>query len=94
MPFYVRRPMTTQVEVDFGSSPVRSKSFTINDARVNTGSTVTATQSATPATGRGTDDALWDGITLACVAGAGVITVHAFATGNVAGPRRIAYTIN
>ena len=83
----------TEVEIDFGSSPVRSKSFTVTDAGVSPSSTVVAWSSAGAATGRGVDDALWDGITYACTPGTGSFTVHAHATGMVAGPRTILYQI-
>ena len=84
----------TEIEVDFGSSTRRSKSFTITDATVTGASKIVAYQSGNPATGRGRDDAAWDSITYAAIAGTGSFTLIAHSTGRVKGPRNVYYTVS
>jgi hypothetical protein len=84
----------TEVEIDFGTTPVTSKSFTLTDAAVTASSNVAVVQSAAPATGRGTDDALWDSITYAAKPAAGSFTLHAYATGAISGKRKIFYQVS
>ena len=79
----------TEVEIDFGTKPVTSKSFTVTDAAVSATSKISIVPSAKTATGRvNTDDVEWDGLSLAAVAGTGSFTVYAVANpGPVVGKR-------
>ena len=85
----------TEVEIDFGTKPVTSKSFTVTDAAVSATSKITLVPSAKTATGRvNTDDMEWDGLNLAAVAGTGSFTVYAVANpGPVVGKRVINYIV-
>jgi len=85
----------TEVEIDFGTKPVPSKSFTVTDAAVSATSKITLVPSAKTATGRvNTDDMEWDGLNLAAVAGTGSFTVYAVANpGPVVGKRVINYIV-
>ena len=85
----------TEVEIDFGTKPVTSKSFTVTDAAVSATSKISIVPSAKTATGRvNTDDMEWDGLSLAAVAGTGSFTVYAVANpGPVVGKRVINYIV-
>ena len=85
----------TEIEIDFGTKPVPSKSFTITDAAVSATSKISIVPSAKTATGRvNTDDMEWDGLSLAAVAGTGSFTVYAVANpGPVVGKRVINYIV-
>ena len=84
----------TEVEVDFGTTPQWSRSFTITDADCTPSATVIAHQVSTAATGRVGNDAEWDQILLAVSPGAGSFTLTALAVpGPVVGARRVAYQI-
>lgn len=45
-----------EIEIDFGSTPVKSKKFTITDAGVSTGMKIMVDQSGNAATGRAADE--------------------------------------
>jgi hypothetical protein len=45
-----------ETEIDFGSTPVKSKTFTITDAGVSSGMKIIPTQSGNAATGRAADE--------------------------------------
>jgi len=83
----------TQVEIDFGSTPVRSARFTVTDAAVSGGSKVAVWESGVAATGRADGDHLWDSIAYAAIPGTGQFTLDAFATGFVVGKRNVIYQI-
>lgn len=84
----------TEVEVDFGSTPVYSASIVVTAAACTALDNVIVTPSASPATGRGTDDGLWDGLILSAVAGTGQFTLHAMAVpGPIIGKRNILYQL-
>lgn len=84
----------TEVEVDFGETPVYSKSIVVTAAACTAADNVLVTPSANPATGRGTDDNLWDGLILSAVAGTGQFTLHAMAVpGPILGKRNILYQL-
>lgn len=84
----------TEVEVDFGSTPVYSASIVVTAAACTALDNVMVAPSASPATGRGTDDNLWDGLILAAVAGTGQFTLHAMAVpGPIIGKRNILYQL-
>jgi hypothetical protein len=58
---------TYEVTLDFGSTPIGSKKFTIANASVNTNSKIFFTASASPAAGRQSDELEMDGLTCAAV---------------------------
>lgn len=83
-----------EVEVDFGSTPQWSKTFTVTDANVTTTARVAVVPSGNVATGRVGNDADWD--SLICTAlpatGSFALTVAAF-PGPVVGRRKVQYQI-
>ncbi len=82
----------TEVEIDFGSSPMWSKSFTIIDGNVSPSSKLVATQSGSAATGRDADENEMDALILNCKPGSGQFTMNAFAfPGPVSGKYKINY---
>jgi len=85
----------TEVEIDFGTVPVPSKSFTITDANIKATSVIDVLASAKTATGRvGTDDMEWDGLSLSAVPASGSMIVYAVANpGPVVGKRKIHYRV-
>lgn len=84
----------TTVEIDLGTVPVYSKSLTVTAAACTATDNVMVSPSAEPATGRGVDDNLWDGLILSAVAGTGEFTLHVFAVpGPVSGKRMIHYQL-
>lgn len=86
----------TEVELDFGTNPVWSKSFTISDAAVvSTASQVICVGSSETATGRAAGDAEWDGLIYAAHAtGAGTMSISAIAhPGPVVGKRKALYQV-
>lgn len=84
----------TEVEVDFGETPVYSASIVVTAAACAATDNVLVTPSANPATGRGTDDGLWDGLILSAKAGTGQFTLHAMAVpGPIVGKRNILYQL-
>jgi hypothetical protein len=86
---------TTVIEVDFGTKPIRSKTFTITDAAVLSTSNISALESGKPATGRIGIDAEWDSIVLAVLPAAGSFKLIARAIpGPVKGKRKIQYQVS
>jgi hypothetical protein len=84
----------TEVEIDFGTTPQYSTTFTITDAAVSSTSKVAVTSSGKIATGRAGDDWAWDAIMFSALPGTGNFTLTAFALpGPVAGKRKIQYQI-
>ena len=84
----------TRVEIDFGTSPVWEKTFTITDAAVTALSNVSVNASSKTATGRVGNDALWDGLFLATTPAAGSFELSALAVpGPVVGRRVVQYQI-
>lgn len=84
----------TEVEIDFGSTPQWSKTFTITDADCTTAALVQVVQSGNVATGRVGNDAEWDQILLTATPGNGSFVVTALAVpGPIEGARRVAYQI-
>lgn len=84
----------TTVEIDLGTVPVYSKSITVTAASCTALDNVMVCPSAEPATGRGVDDGLWDGLILSAVAGTGEFTLHVMAVpGPVSGKRMIHYQL-
>lgn len=82
----------TEIEVDFGSKPTRSKKFTITDASITGASKIIVSPSGTVATGRFGDDWEWDSINTSAKAGTGQFVLTCFASGKVAGKRKFYYT--
>lgn len=84
----------TEIEHDFGTSPVYDAVLTITDAAITAASTVVVQPCGKAATGRTADDWQWDGATFAANPGDGVATVYAvFWPGPVVGPRKLQYQI-
>jgi hypothetical protein len=82
-----------EVTIDLGSKPTRSKAIVVTDADINTSSLITVVGSGNPASGRGMDDFLWDGINFVAKPEAGQMTVYATSNTRVKGNRKIIYTI-
>lgn len=82
----------SQVEIDLGTTPIYSKSIVVTAATCEPAFNVLVSPSADPATGRGSDDNLWDGLILSATAGTGQFTLHVMAVpGPVSGKRLINY---
>lgn len=85
----------TELEVDFGSTPLFDTSFTITDASISASSKVIVVPSGKPATGRTADDWQWDGAVFAANPGSGSATCYAlFSPGPIVGKRYIQYQVN
>lgn len=92
LPVMTATSAVTQVEIDLGTTPVYSKSVTVTAAACDPSMNVLVSPSADPATGRGSDDNLWDGLILSAAAGTGEFTLHVIAVpGPVSGKRNINY---
>jgi hypothetical protein len=84
----------TEVEIDFGTTPQWSKTFTVTDADCTTSALVQVVQSGNVATGRVGNDAEWDGLVLAALPGTGSFVLTALAVpGPIVGARKVAYQI-
>lgn len=83
------------IEVDFGSSGVSSKTFTITDAEVLATFNVIAMPSGKTATDRVGNDSEWDTVQCATRSAAGTfdLTIHVL-TGHIRGKRTIVYQIS
>lgn len=83
-----------EVEVDFGSTPQWSKTFTVTDANVTTATRVAVVPSGNVATGRVGNDAEFDSLICTALPAAGsfALTVAAF-PGPVVGRRKVQYQI-
>lgn len=79
-------------EIDFGSTPVKSKRITVTDALITTLSKIMVTPNGTPATGRVGNDWEWDTILFSAVAGSGNFLLTGTASGRIKGKRNIYYT--
>ena len=87
---------STEVPINFGTTPTNEGTFIITDQRVIANSFVNAFPSATVASGRvGYDDYQWDNITFTTIAASGSFTVYAKVEANnsVVGNRTLRYTI-
>ena len=83
-----------ETELDFGSTPVFSASFTVIHLGMTTTALVLVAPRGKPATGSLGNEWEWDGISFAAEPGTGAFTVHAFAfPGPVSGKRNIIYTV-
>lgn len=83
------------VEIDFGSVPVSTKSFTITDAEVLATFNVIAQPSGKPATGRVGNDFSVEAIQCTTVPAAGSFALHVTVlNGHIRGKRNIVYQIS
>lgn len=85
----------TEVEIDFGSTPVYEATFTITDAAITSSAVkVILVPSGKAATGRTADDWQWDGGTFAANPGTGSATCYAaFFPGPIVGKRKLQYSV-
>ncbi len=84
----------TMIQVNFGTAPVRTKTFTVTDATVTTSSRLMITQSGTAATGRQADENEMDAILFSGVPGSGQFTLIANTfTGPVTGLYNVNYIV-
>lgn len=85
----------TELEVDFGSTPVYSTSFTITDAAITSSSVkIQVLPCGKAATGRTADDWQWDTAQFAADPDTGSATCYAvFSPGPIVGKRNIQYSI-
>ena len=84
----------TETELDFGSTPVWSKSFTISPVVGVTASSKVMVTPGTTATGGSADDMEWDSITYNAVPGTEQFTIYASAfPGPIKGKRKVNYLI-
>lgn len=81
-----------EIEVDFGTFPVRSKKFTITEQSITSTSKIIATPSGSVATGRVGDDYEWDSINFTAKPNTGTFTLTGLASGLIRGKRKILYT--
>lgn len=82
----------TETEIDFGTTPVVSKKFTITEASITTSSLVMVAPSGNVATSRVGDDWEWDSIVFSAKPNTGTFTLTANASGLIRGRRKILYT--
>jgi hypothetical protein len=82
-------------EIDFGSIPTYSKTFTVSSPGITTSHKIVVTQSAEAATGRSQDENEMDALILSAVAGTDQFTLYATAVpGPVTGKYKINYSFN
>jgi hypothetical protein len=83
-----------EVEIDFGSTATRQKTFTITDLDVSGTSIILIGHSAKAATGRAQDENEMDTLLCRAAPGAGEFTLYITAFPNlVSGKFRVAYTL-
>lgn len=84
----------TEIEIDFGSKPVYSKTFAVTDGTVSGTSKIQVVPCGKPATGGFEDDWEWDNISLAANPGTGTFNLMAAAMpGPVSGKRKVQYSV-
>lgn len=84
----------TELEVDFGASPIYEDSFTITDAAITALGQIVVVPCGKAATGRTADDWQWDGAIFAANPGAGSATCYVtFHPGPIVGRRMIQYQV-
>lgn len=85
----------TETELDFGTAPVASKSFTVTDAGVTGTSKIVVVPSGNAPTSGYSDVWEWDTITFAAVAGTGQFTVYAsVGNGTTNGKHKVFYNVS
>lgn len=86
-------PPINTAEIDFGTTAVLSKKFTVTDAAIVPGHLIIVSESAATPTGKMADEHEFDALALKAVAGTGQFTLYAQALcGPVSGKFRINYT--
>jgi hypothetical protein len=89
-----KTPIHKQVEVDFGTTPVETASFTITDNDVQSNSIITALLSYDAPTGKDQDENEMDDIDFICSAAGGSFTLFGLSRlGYVADKFKVNYTI-
>lgn len=85
----------TEVDIDFGTTPVYDATFTITNAAITSSAVkMILVPSGKAATGRTADDWQWDGGTFVANPGAGSATCYAtFSPGPIVGRRKLQYQI-
>lgn len=85
----------TEIEIDFGSTPVYEKTFTITDAAITSSAVKMALVACgKAATGRTADDWQWDGGNFTANPGTGSATCYAiFFPGPIVGKRMLQYQV-
>lgn len=84
----------TEIEINFGSTPVYDAQFTITDASITSASQVAVVPCGEAATGRVTGDWEWDGATIAALPGSGsAVCSISFSPGPVVGARKFLYQV-
>jgi len=81
----------TEVEIDFGGTPVFEKQITVTDAGVSASSKIIATQSGKAATGKDADENQMDFLLMNCTPASGQFVINAKA---IPGPVSGLYKIN
>jgi hypothetical protein len=85
---------STQIEIDFGTIPTRSKTFTVIDVSVSSTSKLFPTQAGNAATGRHADENEMDPIIFSGIPGTGQFTLIASAlNGPVVGKYKVNYAV-
>lgn len=93
-PTITASPLWTETEIDFGSVPVKDKTFTITDANVTSSSKIIVNPSGNVATGRVGNDLEWDNLILGALGGTGSFVLTALATpGPIVGKRKVFYQV-
>lgn len=81
----------TEVTIDFGSTPVYDKTFTVVDASVSATKKIVVSESGDSTS----DGVLWDGLSFAADALAGSFTLYVSANpGPVSGTRKVYYQVS
>ena len=84
----------TEIEVDFGSMPVTSATFTITDATISAASNIMISLTGKTATDRVGNDYTWDSISYSAVPGTGNFVLDAVVNnGSVVGKRKLIYSV-
>jgi hypothetical protein len=84
-----------QTEIDFGSTPIEEKTFTITDANITTSSIITGSIAYEAPTGKELDELEFDNFDLMFVAGTGQCTLYARSlNGYVADKFKLNYAYN
>ena len=88
-------PIIKRTEIDFGTTPVLQKTFTITDAGVSAASFIMAQLAYVAPTGKSLDELEFDSFDFRAAPGTGNFTLHARALeGSVAGNFKINYLYN
>lgn len=82
------------VELDFGSTPTRSKTFTVTDGRILPAKSVLMNQSGVAPTGKSADENEMDSFMANCLPGTGSFTANIFSLfGPVVGKFKFLYVV-